>query len=71
MLIGECEKREETEEAARQAAEVLPPPAVLDRILQYEARVERQLYRAMNQLERRRNGEQVPPPLAVDISRRL
>jgi hypothetical protein len=74
MLIGKCEEREETEEAARQAAEVLPSPAVLDKILQYEGRVERQLYRAMNQLERlqrRRNGEQVPPPLTVDVSRRL
>jgi hypothetical protein len=47
---------------------------VLDKILRYEATVERQLYRAMNQLERlqrRRNGEQVPPPLTMDVSRRM
>jgi hypothetical protein len=70
----ECKEREETEEAARQAAEVLPSPAVLDKILRYEATVERQLYRAMNQLERlqrRRNGEEVPPPLTMDVSRRM
>jgi hypothetical protein len=74
MLIGECEEREENEEAARQAAQILPSPVVLDKILRYEATVERQLYRAMNQLERlqrRRNGEQVPPPLTVDVSRRM
>ncbi len=74
MLIGDCEEREEKEEAARQAADVLPSPVVVEKILRYETTVERQLYRAMNQLERlqrRRNGEQVPPPLTVDVSRRL
>jgi hypothetical protein len=74
LLIGDCEEREEKEEAARQSAEVLPSPAVLDKIMRYEATVERQLYRAMNQLERlqrRRNGEQVPPPLTMDVSRRM
>ncbi len=49
-LSGECEEREEKEEAARQAAEVLPSPEVLDKILKYEGKLERQLYRAMNQL---------------------
>jgi hypothetical protein len=71
-LSGECEEREEKEEAARQAAGVLPSPAVLDKILRYEGTVERQLYRAMNQLERlqrRRNGEAIPPPITMDVSR--
>jgi hypothetical protein len=70
-LSGECEEREEKEEEARQAAEVLPSPGVLDKILKYEGKLERQLYRAMNQLERlqrRRNGELVPPPITVDVS---
>jgi hypothetical protein len=74
MLIDECEEREEKEEAARQAAEVLPSPAVLEKILRYESVVERQLYRAMNQLERmqrRRNGEEVSPPITMDVSGRL
>jgi len=73
-LSGEREEREEKEEAARQAADMLPPPAVLDKILRYETTLERQLYRAMNQLERlqrRRNGEEVPPPLTMDVSRKL
>jgi hypothetical protein len=73
-LSAEREEREETEEEARQAAEALPAPEVLDKILRYEATVERQLYRAMNQLERlqrRRNGESVPPPMTMDVSRKL
>ncbi|HVM62726.1 MAG TPA: hypothetical protein VMV72_17825 [Verrucomicrobiae bacterium] len=73
-MSGACEEREQSEESARQAAEVLPSPAVLDKILRYEATVERQLYRALNQLERlqrRRNGEEVPPPLTMDVSRKL
>ena len=48
--------------------------AVLVKILRFGATVERQLYRAMNQLERLqrwRNGEQVPPPLTMDVSRRM
>jgi hypothetical protein len=48
--------------------------AVLVKILRFETTVERQLYGAMNRLERlqrRRNGEQVPPPLTMDVSRRM
>jgi len=68
LMSEECEDREEREEAARQAAEVLPSPEVVDRIQRYEGKLERQLYRAMNQLERlqrRRSGEAVPPPITI------
>ncbi len=68
-----CAEREEKAEAARQAAAVLPSLAVLDKIMRYETKLERQLHRAMNQLERlqrRRLGEAVMPPLAVEISER-
>ncbi|QTN32265.1 hypothetical protein HZ994_07950 [Akkermansiaceae bacterium] len=43
---------------------------VLDKILRYETKLERQLYRAMAQLERVqriRNGEAVPAPLAIQF----
>jgi hypothetical protein len=63
-----CAGREETAEEARQAAAVLPSAEVLDKIMRYETKLERQLHRAMSQLERlqrRRRGEAVPPPLAV------
>jgi hypothetical protein len=71
-LSGLCEEREDKEDTARQAANVLPSAAVLDKILRYENALERQLYRAMNQLERlqrRREGEDVPPPVTMQLSR--
>jgi hypothetical protein len=73
QLRGERQEREEKEEAARQAADILPGAAVLDKIMRYEITLERQLYRAMDQLERlqrRRDGEEVPPPLNVELSQR-
>jgi hypothetical protein len=69
-----CEQREKQEEAARQAAAVLPSMEVLDKIMRYETRLGRQLFRAMNQLERlqrMRRGESVPAPLSVELSERV
>jgi hypothetical protein len=68
-----CEKREAVEEESRQAAAVLPSMEVLEKILRYETKLERQQYRAMSQLERlqrMRQGEAVPPPLTVEVSER-
>ena len=73
FLKGLREEREDAEEQAQQAAAVLPSEATLDKILRYEAALERQLYRAMNQLERlqrRRQGENIPAPVTMDISAR-
>ena len=42
----------------------LPPADATDKLLRYEAHLDRQLYRAMDQLERlqrQRKGEKVPP----------
>jgi len=67
------EEREENAEVARQAADVLPAAETLEKILRYETKLERQLYRAMNQLERlqrMRQGESVPPPLTLEVSER-
>jgi hypothetical protein len=64
----DCDERETKVEQARQAAVVLPSIEVLDKIMRYETKLERQMYRAMNQLERlqrRRLGEVVPPPLSM------
>jgi len=69
----EATEREEAEESAHQAAAHLPSAQTLDKILRYETTLERQLYRAMNQLERlqrRRNGENIPPPMSMDIGSR-
>jgi hypothetical protein len=46
-------------------------PEILYKILHYETKLERQMYRAMNQLERiqrMRQGGVVPPPLDVEMS---
>ena len=61
------------EEDARQAAAVLPSAETLEKILRYEKKLERQIYRAMAQLERlqrMRRGETIPAPLSVDIADR-
>jgi hypothetical protein len=42
----------------------------IDRLLRYKGAIERQLYKAINQLERQqrlRAGDNVPAPLAVDV----
>ena len=52
-------------------ASLMPGRKTMDRILRYETNLERQLYRAMNQLERMqrlRKGEVVPAPLAIQVT---
>ena len=72
-LSEQREEREGKDEWARQAADVLPSAKVLDKILRYEDALERQMYRALLQLERlqrRREGENVPPPVTMEVLRR-
>jgi hypothetical protein len=67
------QERERMEEAARQAAAVLPSAEKMDKLLRYETTMDRQFYRAMHQLERlqrMRKGENVPPPLTMEVSQR-
>ncbi|MGA2140541.1 MAG: hypothetical protein ABSH14_16925 [Verrucomicrobiia bacterium] len=55
----------------RRDASLMPAQKIVDKLLRYEARLERQMYRAMNQLERLqrlRRGEVVPPPVAIQAS---
>jgi hypothetical protein len=43
----------------------------VDKILRYETALERQLFRAMTELERlqrRRLGENAPPPVTAEVS---
>jgi hypothetical protein len=73
LLLEICDEEENREEETRQAAAVLPSGATLDKILRYETKLERQIYRALAQLERMqrmRRGEAVPPPLTVDLQDR-
>ena len=72
--FDECVRRECQTNKARQAAAVLPSEAVLDKILRYETKLEKQMHRAMLQLERlqrRRQGEDVPAPYSVEVSERV
>ena len=66
-------EREKLAEDAEARSFSLPSADATDKMLRYEAHVDRQLYRAMDQLERlqrRRKGENVPPPLNVNLGRR-
>lgn len=68
-----CADEEEQEEDSRRAAALLPSDKVLDKILRYETKLERQIHRAMAQLERiqrMRRGEAIPAPISVDLSDR-
>jgi hypothetical protein len=69
-LANEREKLE-LDAAARSLS--LPPADKADTVLRYETHLDRQLQRAMDQLERlqlRRNGQKVPPPLDISLGRR-
>jgi hypothetical protein len=51
----------------------LPTAEATDKLLRYEAHLDRQLYRAMDQLERlqrQRKGESVLPPVNINLGRR-
>jgi hypothetical protein len=71
-LIQDAPTREEHERAADMQIRSLPSAEKADRLLRYETHLERQLYRAMDQLERcqrRRTGDAVPPPVNVNFRR--
>lgn len=60
-----CKKREKITETCHQAAQALPTPAILNKCSRYIAPLERQLFLAMNQLERlqqRRLAQKRPSP---------
>ena len=73
-LLEECAKeRQNLEEDAEARSCSLPPAEVADKLLRYEAHLDRQLYRAMDQLERvqrLRRGEIVPAPININLGRR-
>lgn len=51
------------------AQHVIPNSDALDKILRYETAIERQLGRSVDRLQRPRQGERVPPPLRVQVTR--
>ena len=70
---GLADLRAELGQGAERRRFSLPPADAADKLLRYEAHLDRQLYRAMDQLERlqrQRRGEVVPPPLSISLERR-
>ena len=66
-------EREELTRDAEARSFSLPTADATDRLLRYEAHLDRQLYRAMDQLERlqrQRRGETVPLPLNIQSGKR-
>jgi len=71
--IADLEKEKEGNRLKLQVIKKLgtiPSKYELDRLLRYEGSIERQFYKALNQLERLqrlRAGDNVPPPVEVDV----
>ena len=66
-----AEEKEHLELESKLATLNLPSKEAVEKILRYETTIERQLYRAMNQLERlqrMRKGELIPPPMNLEVS---
>ena len=66
-------EQEQMAEAATLLSLSLPVADLADKVLRYETAIERQMYRAMSQLERlqrQRRGEYTPPPINVELSER-
>jgi len=71
--INDLEKENQNNELKLQVLKKLgniPHKEELDRLLRYESAIERQFYKALNQLERMqrlRSGDNVPPPVEIDV----
>jgi len=73
VFKGYALEREKLKGDAEARSFSLPPANATDKLLRYEAHLDRQLYRAMDQLERvqrQRRGENVPPPLNINLGKR-
>jgi hypothetical protein len=70
-LIDTRKVQMDAEDTMRRSIALLPCGDTLEKIVRYESALQRQLGRSMNQLERlqrRRLGENVPPPVLMDVS---
>jgi hypothetical protein len=70
-LLPEIERLEASVQEAERAQATLPGEAALAKIMRYESHLDRQLHRALTQLERLqrpRLGDVVPAPLQLDLT---
>ena len=71
-----AEKRQQLEKDAEARCFCLPWADVTDKLMRYESHIDRQLYRVyramaeLERLQRLRKGENVPPPLNVNLGRK-
>jgi hypothetical protein len=73
LLEERARERERLQGDSEARSFSLPPADETDKLLRYETHLDRQLYRALDQLERlqsQRKGENVPPPLNINLARR-
>jgi hypothetical protein len=73
LLKAHALERKELSQDAEARSFSMPSKDATDKLLRYEAHIDRQLYRAKDELERlqrQRNGQNVPPPLNVIFCRR-
>jgi hypothetical protein len=71
ILLRDRKEREEVAEKARQTADLIPSETTIDKILRCETFLQKRLCRAMSLLERtqrRRLGENIPPPAVMEVS---
>lgn len=76
--IGRCQKHleqiseiEDDRLHSKIRSASIPPSETIEKLLRYESAIERQLYKALDQLERlqrRRKGEFVPPPAQLGVT---
>jgi hypothetical protein len=69
--LDEIGEMHEWTKQVRLDASLMPGQKIVEKLLRYEARLERQMYRAMHELERlqrMRKGEVVPPPVVIQAS---
>jgi len=72
--FGSCRGKSRKNQLALQVQQKInsiPSGYDLDHLLKYEGSIEKQFYKAINQLERlqrMRAGDQVPPPVNIDVA---
>lgn len=74
IIRDSLEEKEQLELRAKVASLLLPNDGATNKLLRYETTIERQLYRAMHQLERlqrQRAGEMLPPPIQIELDGKM
>ncbi len=70
-LASDVEELQRAEQRCNTKVSLLPPEGALERLMRYEAHLDRKFERTLNQLERLqrlRSGQPLPPPLKLEVS---